>query len=242
MLPTWDAMQLVLLALDAALYPTLLAAVVILLAQERPVALLAAYLAGGMLMSVGIGLAIVLVLGGSSSLSSTSGLSWGADMAVGGLALLLAVALASRADQRMLERRKARKASKQRAAPPVEDAAEEEHEPWSQRLLAGGSIPLVFFAALAINLPGAAYLIALKDIAAGHHSTGTDVALILLFNVIMFLLAEIPLLGLVFAPEPTNALVERANAWASGHGREIAIGLSAFLGLFLIVRGIAHAS
>jgi hypothetical protein len=234
-------MQLLLLAFDAALYPTLLAAVVILLAQERPVALLAAYLAGGMLVSVGLGLGIVLVLGGSSSLSSTSGVSWVGDVAVGGLALLLAVALASRADQRMMQRRKERKERKQREAPQPEHDEGKEREPWSQRLLAGGSVPLVFFAALAINLPGAAYLIALKDIAAGHHSTGADVALILLFNVIMFLLAEIPLLGLLFAPERTNALVQRANAWASGHGREIAIGLSLFLGLFLIVRGIAHS-
>jgi hypothetical protein len=40
-------LQLVFLALDAALYPTLLAAVVILLAQEHPRRLIGAYLAGG---------------------------------------------------------------------------------------------------------------------------------------------------------------------------------------------------
>jgi hypothetical protein len=237
-------MQLLVLALDAALYPTLLAAVVILLAQPRPVALLGAYLAGGMLVSIAAGLAIVLVLGGSSSLHATSGLSWSADLAVGGLALLAAVALATRADERMRRRVAARRARRAAAHPPAQEAEpeEQEHEPWSQRLLAGGSIPLVFLAALAINLPGAAYLIALKDIAAGHHSTGADVALILVFNVIMFALAEIPLAGLLVARERTDALVAHADAWASSHGREIAIGLSGFLGVFLVVRGIAHAT
>jgi hypothetical protein len=69
----------------------------------------------------------------------------------------------------------------------------------------------VFVAALAINLPGAAYLIALKDLATAHHSTAANVALILLFNAIMFALAEVPLLGLIFARERTDALVARAD-------------------------------
>jgi hypothetical protein len=231
-------MQLLVLALDAALYPTLLAAVVILLAQEKPRRLLGAYLAGGLLISITIGLVIVLALEGSNAVTSDqSGLSGGVDLGVGGLALLAAVAIATRADQRMRERRKRRKAAKQHGAA----VPKEEHEPWSQRLLARGSVPLVFAAALAINLPGAAYLVALKDIAAGHHSTGGEIVLIVGFNLIMFLLAEIPLLGLLLAPERTEALVKRANDWMSRHGREIAIVLCVVLGVFLIVRGIINS-
>lgn len=232
-------MTLLVLALDAALYPTLLAAVVILLAQEKPRRLLGAYLAGGMLISIGLGLAIVLALKDSKLVTSqSSGLSWGVDLAVGGLAMLAAVAIATRADQRMRERRKRRKAAKQRGEPV---AKTEEREPWSQRLLARGSVPIVFAAALAINLPGAAYLVALKDIAAGHHSVPTQVILVIGFNLIMFLLAEIPLLGLLFAPEKTEALVKRMNAWMGRHGREIAIALCVILGVFLIVRGIINS-
>lgn len=233
-----------LLALDAALYPTLLAAVVILLAQERPVRLLAAYLAGGMLVSVGLGLAIVLALGGSAMFSQGSGLSWGADLALGGLALLAAVALSLRADQRLKRRREARRARKQSRPDPETAAAEpaEQREPWSQRILARGSVPIVFVAALAINLPGAAYLIALKDLATAHHSVAANVALVLLFNAIMFALAEVPLLGLIFARERTEAYVARMDRWASSHGREIAVGLSAIFGVFLVVRGLLNAT
>src|SRR4051794_1340724 len=232
-------MQLLVLALDAALYPTLLAAVVILLAQARPRRLLAAYLAGGLFISVTLGLVIVFALDASNAVKNPqSGLSWGVDLAVGGLAVLAAVAIATRADQRMRERRKRRKAAKQHGAP---GAKPEEHEPWSQRILARGSVPIVFAAALAINLPGAAYLVALKDIAAGHHSDPTAVVLVVGFNVIMFLLAEIPLLGLLLAPEPTEALVKRTNAWLSSHGRQIEIVLCVVLGGFLIVRGIINS-
>jgi hypothetical protein len=53
-------------------------------------------------------------------------------------------------------------------------------------------VPVVFLAALAINLPGAAYLVGLKDIAAAHHPTAVDALLVVAFNLIMFVLAEIP--------------------------------------------------
>jgi hypothetical protein len=106
-------LQLLVLALDAALYPTLLAAVVILLSQPRRKPLLSAYLAGGLTISIGLGLGIIAALKGSSAVdSSTSAVSWTTDLAVGGLALLLAVALATRADARFQERRRAKKPDK----------------------------------------------------------------------------------------------------------------------------------
>jgi hypothetical protein len=238
--------QLLFLALEAALYPTLLAAVVILLAQPRPARLLGAYLAGGLTISIGLGLVIVFALSDAVN-SQSSGLSWGADLAIGGLALLLAVVLATRADDRFRERRKRRaavaaggKAAATNRAAATNPPADKK-EPWSERILARGSVPIVFAAGLAINVPGAAYLIGLKDIAAGNHGTAADVALIVGFNLIMFMLAEIPLLGLWLAPERTNALVEAFNEWLSSHGREIAIVLCALLGVFLIARGIAES-
>jgi hypothetical protein len=229
--------QLLFLALEAALYPTLLAAVVILLAQPRPRQLLAAYLCGGLVVSIGLGLVIVFALEGAVT-SQSSVLSWGADLAVGGLALLLAVALSVRADERVRERRRRRRVAAGRvpATPPADDK-----EPWSARILARGSVPIVFAAGLAVNVPGAAYLIGLKDIAAGKHATATEVLLILGFNLIRILLAEIPLVGLFVAPERTGDLVHRFNEWLTGHGRQIAIVLCAFLGVFLIVRGIVNS-
>jgi hypothetical protein len=226
--------QLLVLAFEAALYPTLLAAVVILLSQPRRLRLLATYLAGGLTISIGLGLVLVFVVQGSSALSSNkSGLSWGADLAIGGLALLVAVALATGSDERLRARRAKHKEPPSHAA--------EKRDPWSQRILARGSAPIVFLAAMAINVPGAAYLIALKDIAQDNHSAGTDVLLIVGFNLIMFLLAEIPLVGLLLAPERTDALVTRMNQWLSRNGRRIAIVISAVLGIFLLVRGIANA-
>ena len=227
--------QLLVLALEAALYPTLLAAVVILLSQPRRLRLLGAYLAGGLTISIGLGLAIVAALEGSGQLNNEkSGLSWRADIVVGGLALLLAVALATPGGRAIQGAQEGRPAAEGRAV-------KEDREPWSQRVLARGLHPIVFFAGIAINLPGAAYLVALKDIAAGDNSTAEAIALVLAFNLIMFMLAEIPLLGLIFAPDRTGDLVARMDRWLSSNGRRIAIVLCAVLGAFLIARGIAHS-
>lgn len=231
-------MSLLVLAFEAALYPTLLAAVVILLSTERPARLIGAYLAGGMTISIGLGTAIVLALDGSTLVDGGSGsvLSWTADLAIGGLALLAAVGLATHADERWRARRRARHGAS--AEPPAE---ERKGEPWTQRMLARGSVPLVFLAALFVNVPGAAYLIALKDIAAGDYSTGGAFARILLFNAIMFMLAEIPLAGLLVAPERTGVLVDRMNRWLRDHSRQIAIGICLILGAYLVARGLANA-
>jgi hypothetical protein len=227
-------MTVLLLALEAAVYPTLLAAVVILLGQPRPRRLLATYLAGGLTISIALGLVLVFVLKGTGlTKSESSGLSWGADVAVGGLALLLAVALATRADERVRRRRAGVETRAEKAA--------SSGEPWSERILARGSVPIVFAAALVLNLPGAAYLIALKDIASGGHSPTGQVALVLAFNAIMFLLAEIPLLGMIYAPDRTGELVTGFNHWVSAHGRGIAASLCAVFGAYLVIRGVANS-
>ncbi|HEV7774056.1 MAG TPA: GAP family protein [Conexibacter sp.] len=245
-------MSLLVLAFEAALYPTLLAAVVILLSLERPARLIAAYLAGGMTISITLGLLIVELLGGTNAVQNEQSLlSWTGDLVIGGLAVLLAVALATHADDRMRARRQARRSTPAvpagggeapATAPVVPELVVEapNAEPWSQRILSRGSVPVVFFAALFVNIPGAAYLVALKDIAAADQSFSADLGQILLFNVIMFLLAEIPLVGLLVAPEKTGALVDRMNTWLRDHSRQLAIGICFTLGVYLIVRGLVN--
>jgi hypothetical protein len=227
--------QIFVLALYTAVYPALLGAVAILLASPRRMQLLTAFLAAGMAISIGAGVGIVLLIHGSGAVNHPgSGWSWGTDLAVGALALLLAVVLATRAGPRF----KARRAARRRGAEP---GPAEHGQPWPQRLLARGSVPIVVIASLVLNLPGAIYLVALKDIAAGRHSAAIDVALVVAFNLIMFLLAEIPWVGLMVAPERTERLVGRAMGFLGVHGTKIATGLCVIVGIHLIVRGTLRA-
>ena len=97
-------LELLFLALDAAAYPTLLAAVVILLNQPRRVPLLSAYLATGLIVSVGVGLALVFALEGAFKKGHHT-VDPIIDLTVGCLALLLAVALATHSGARFAARR-----------------------------------------------------------------------------------------------------------------------------------------
>jgi hypothetical protein len=67
-----DFANLVLLALAAAVYPTLLAAVILILTHPNPLRLLVAFLVGGMAISVVAGFVLVNVLESTDVISTSS--------------------------------------------------------------------------------------------------------------------------------------------------------------------------
>jgi hypothetical protein len=72
------------------------------------------------------------------------------------------------------------------------------------------------------QLPGPFYLLALGKIAHGNFSTSQQVALILLFNALMFLLLEVPLVGyLVRRPEATAKRITATSRWLNANGLRI---------------------
>lgn len=219
--------NILVLAVGAAVSPTILAVVIVTLRRPRPQRLLLAYLVGGLLTSITVGIAIVTSLKG---LDVVSGSGPAADpivnFTVGALALLVAYVLATDRDAGLHARRQGHREKPSR-------------DPWSERVLNRGTAPVAFAVGIALNLPGAFYLVALKDIAQGQHGVGPEILAIVIFNLIMFLLAEIPLLGFSFAPEATQTKVEALNAWMSRNARQIVVVVAAVMGLYLIARGIA---
>ena len=125
----------------------------------------------------------------------------------------------------------------------VELTAEKEdgRDPWSRRILERDSMRLTFLLGVALNLPGATYLVALKDIAAANVGTTQAVLEIVAFNLIMFMLAEIPLISYTLRPERTREVVNNVNDWLGGHARQIAMFLCLAVGVWLLVRGIRTA-
>jgi hypothetical protein len=184
-----------------------------------------------MLTSLTIGLVITAGLGSGDVLNGNSGRTinpaW--DLVVGLLLLALLYALLTGRDRRLAERRARKRAQR----------AESSKQPWSDRILARQSIVFTFVVGMALNLPGALYLVALKDIAAADQSTAQDVLQLLIYNVIMFAWAEIPLIGYGVAPERTEALIKRVHDWLGSHTRQIAIGICAVAALYLTITGLA---
>ncbi len=220
--------DVVLLAFLAALYPTLLAAATVMLMLPHPKRLLLGYLFGAAMTSVTLGLLIVFTLQDSDLVSTTQHqLGPGADLALGGLALVVAFVLGTGRDERLTERRRARKAAKEPAGPPR----------W-QQALSHGSARTTFAVGAVLTLPGATYITALNRIAAEDLPVPATVGTILVFNLIMLMLLEVPLLGYALAPEWTPSAVARFRDALGRRGRTWAVRGAAIVGILLVVRGV----
>jgi len=221
--------ELLPLALAAALYPPILGMVVVILARPNPRNLLLAYTAGALLVSVAVGLAIVAalsagdVVGGSDRTVNPS-----VNIAAGVVALFVGWILLTDRDRQLRERRARRRAAKA-----------DGRDPWSRRILERDSIRLTFLLGIVLNLPGASYLVALKDIAAADTGTAAAVLEVVVFNLIMFTAAEVPLVSYTLRPERTREAVYAINDWLGGHARQIALALCLAVGTWLLIRGIA---
>ena len=89
-----------------------------------------------------------------------------------------------------------------------------------------------------MNLPGPWYLLALRDIADGSYSRSAQIGLIVLFNVVMFTLIEVPLVGYLLQPDQTAARVAAFNDWLGRNARNIVAILALAFGAYAIVSGV----
>jgi Sap, sulfolipid-1-addressing protein len=219
-------------AFAAALNPTLLGATTVMLLLDHPKRLLLGYLAGAMLTSMTLGLVIVFALDGSASTAQHT-LSPSMDLTLGGLLLAIAYLIrpghVPRETGRLADRRRRREEKKKDKEPPK----------W-QRTLSKGSARTTFVVGALLTLPGAAYLIGLHKIADSDPSTVGAIGAVLLFNVIMLALLELPLIGYFFAPEWTPRAVDRFKDWFSRNARRLGFRLALVIGVLLIVRGLVY--
>jgi len=149
------------------------------------------------------------------------------DIALGGLALLVAWVLGTGRHERLAERRRAGRAAKPDKGPPR----------W-QRELSKGSARTTFVIGALLTLPGASYLAGLDEIHKLNYSTTATVLLIVGFNVVMLWLLEVPLVSFAIAPDWTPHAIDRAKAWVSRHARLFAVRGFAAVGALLIIKGI----
>ena len=224
-----DPVTLVLLALAAAVYPTLLAGVILILAQPRPLRMLFGFLAGGYIVSMIAGIAIVRALESSGAVSTSHHATKPiVSIVAGAVSLGVAWGIWSGAINRGLSKHRRRK-----QAPEVPKKPS-----MTSRALSRGSIAMAFVAGTILNLPGVWYLEAVTEIAKAMPSTVSALVQLLVFNVIMFALVEIPIVAYVVNPQGAAGFVERASKWGHEHSREVAIAVATIVGVWLIAKGI----
>jgi len=220
--------QVLLFSLIAMASPTMAAATTVMLLTPNPKQVLVACLVGAMLTSVAIGLVVVFALQGSRAVSTTRHeLSPALDLILGVVFLGLAGALGTGGSQRLAERRTRRT-----------DVRPQRR--W-QRALNEGSPRVTFAVGALLALPGVSYLAALGGIAKMNTATAPAVLLVLLVNIIMLLILELPLLGLALAPDWTPAVLQRARGWFGANSHEIAVVGTSLLGTLLVTRGVIGA-
>jgi Sap-like sulfolipid-1-addressing protein len=223
----------VLLGLAAAVFPLLLACVAILISRPNPRRLLLGFYLGGLTASVVSGILVLNrfeqghdVLGNSQSAPHP----W-LSILVGAVGLLLAWLTISRRGQALIARRRDR-----RGRP-----AAEKGPSWAERRLDRANVLAATAVGAVINLPGPFYILALGDIATGSYNNVQEVGLILLFNAMMFLLLEVPLVGYLVAPAATAQRVAALSRWLTANGLKVVGAIVGLAGIGLVIQGVAAA-
>jgi hypothetical protein len=201
-------------ALAAAWSPTTLVIVAALLSRKRPLRLAFTFLAAAGAITLAVGFALVGV-------SSASGLDDkhhhptvppSLDVILGATALLFALMVARR--------------------PPRPPKVRKDDTRVSTAVLLG----------VAMGSPSPLYLLALHTVSQSGESTAVKYLDVVVLAVIVQLMAEVPIITYLMAPQRTAAALAEANGWLARHGHAIVVLLSAGVGGYFIVKGIVGLS
>jgi hypothetical protein len=217
-----------LFSLTAMVNPTLVAATTVLLLLPNPTRLMLGYLAGAYTVSITIGVVIVLSLGASNPTTSSAKHTINpiVDLVAGAILLAVGFVLGTDRDRALRERRARRKGRGEHKTPR-----------WQQQL-AKGSPRVTFLVGIALTLPGASYLAALTALHKLDYGTVGVVATVVLINVIMLALIEVPLISFAIAPDWTPRAIEHVKHAFRDHGRTVLFVGTTALGALLILRGV----
>jgi hypothetical protein len=86
------------------------------------------------------------------------------------------------------------------------------------------------------------YLAGLALLARLDAPPAANVVAIVGFNVVMFALIELPLLGLVLMPERTQSLTQKLNGWMTAHRRKLIVIVAGAGGTYLLISGLTDLS
>ncbi len=209
------------MALAVSTEPFRLGMTVVMLNRPRPVVDLLAFLVGGFLMGIAVGL---IVLFGLRSVLDSDAHSTLPKVQIG-LGVVLLVAAAAVALRRK---------------PSEHDTgAEPGRVAKHARRLMGAQSPWVpAIVGLGIALPSVDYLAALTVILASGAPAHHQVGALVMFNVVAFALVEIPLIAYLFAPDRTRAVMARLNGWFAANRRQALAITLGIIGSVLLSVGI----
>ena len=98
---------------------------------------------------------------------------------------------------------------------------------------------VAWIAGLAVGMPTAYYLAAIAAILKSGSSAGVQIVALVVFNVIAFAQAEVPIVSFVVAPDATRSRIDTLYRWVSSHQRVVVTVLAGVVGVYLLIVGIS---
>jgi Sap, sulfolipid-1-addressing protein len=209
------------LALLAGLSPAALLAAAVYLGSARPRQTTLFYLAGAVLMSTIIAVAVVVLLrnvGLSHPHERTP--RYGLRLGLGVLLLAVGVAL-------ILRRRRR----------PPQAAARKKKPGLVSRMIANPSPVSAFAVGMLLFAPALAFLAALQVIATARADIEETTLAIAVSVLIYVVLVWLPLVLFLVAPGLTGQRLKAFNAWLRVHGSALAVGAIVVVGVLMIFNG-----
>lgn len=243
----WTAV--IIFGVGLAVDPLRLGLVAVVLARQRPVRNLVAFWLGGMIASIGLGLAVLIVFRGIAltaiehTVSAFGNLrssivildGGGLKVTAGVLLVLLAAGLVAR--QRVREQVGAA-ATQSVLAPQRPPNALVRLAGRSRDLLSRGAVWPSFLVGLGSATPPVECVVLLTVIMASGTAITTQVLAFGVFTLLVLALVEIPLLTYLAKPQRTEAVLLRVNGWLGIHRQRLLQALLALTGVVLLVTGV----
>ncbi|MGE2721267.1 GAP family protein [Mycolicibacterium celeriflavum] len=215
---------LLLMALAVSLEPFRVGMTVVMLNRPRPALQLFAFVTGGYVMGISVGVVVLFVLRPPLA-SGDSTLPW-VQIVVGAVVLINAALVYTGIVGR----------SRDIASPGPQNRMSAYLATRARQLLDSRSLWTAGVAGLGIALPSVDYLAALALIVASGSAATIQFGALILFNVLAFALVEIPLLCFLVAPARTRAALSALYDWVREQGRRgISLLLVAVGGVLLAV-------
>ena len=100
------------------------------------------------------------------------------------------------------------------------------------------SLLVVVGLGLVLGSPSPMYLASLHSVAKGNPSGAAVVVDVVLLAAIVLLMAELPILYYLIAPERAAAALKVANEWLARNGRTIGLSAAGVVGTYFVISGI----
>jgi hypothetical protein len=216
-------------ALLAAISPTALLVMAVFLGSHSPRRTAMFYVAGAVLMTVLMAVAVLVVLR-STGLNQPRQREprYGLRLGLGVLALVVAAVMTIRG----------RRARFVTGSPSVAGSTAGEGKPSLMTRLTARPRPLTaFLAGLLLFAPSATFIAAVQVIATADAPVTVTALAVVIVTVITVLIVWLPLIAYLARPEATTRALRHANAWLVAHGRSVVTCCLLIAGVILVVNG-----